>query len=91
MYSYTAPQSNGDGPMLGGGALSADDFSEPTANGTYQSMATGVRCNGHLKIKMLEGETCRFLLILRKQVITGLFLLMKNSHLTSTYTHQQST
>ena len=29
-------------PCWGGGALSADDFSEPTANGTYQSMATGV-------------------------------------------------
>ncbi len=48
MYSYTAPQANGDGPVTGGGGgggggLSADDFSEPTANGTYQSMATGVR------------------------------------------------
>ena len=49
VYSYTAPQANGDGPVTGGGggggggALSADDFSEPTANGTYQSMATGVR------------------------------------------------
>ena len=46
VYSYTAPQANGDGPVTGGGgggaALSADDFSEPTANGTYQSMATGV-------------------------------------------------
>ena len=41
MYSYTAPQANGDSPGMGG-ALSADDFSEPTANGTYQSMATGV-------------------------------------------------
>ena len=45
MYSYTAPQANGDGPGLGA-ELSADDFSEPTANGTYQSMATGVRMVG---------------------------------------------
>ncbi len=50
MYSYTAPQANGDGPVSGGGGggeLSADDFSEPTANGTYQSMATGVRAAAH--------------------------------------------
>ena len=44
VYSYTAPQANGDGPATGGGGpLDADDFSEATANGTYQSMATGVR------------------------------------------------